>query len=79
MRSFVDRVADLATRFPGGVLVGLFAATVVLGVFAAEQQFEADMQAFVPEGELQQLEHLTGLGLLGITLELLRRRVTPPP
>ena len=56
MNGFVDRVATLATRFPAAVLVGLFVVTVVLGNFAGQQEFDADMQAFTPDGELQQLE-----------------------
>jgi predicted RND superfamily exporter protein len=53
---FVERVARLATRFPAAILVTLFTFTVVLGFFAAQQEFDADMTAFTPEGELQQLE-----------------------
>ena len=56
MSAFVDRVAGLATRSPAAVLVALFAITVVLGNFASEQRFDADMSAFTPDGELQQLE-----------------------
>jgi predicted RND superfamily exporter protein len=56
VNGFVDRVAGLATRFPAAVLLGLFVVTLVLGNFAREQQFDADMGAFVPDGELQELE-----------------------
>ncbi len=56
MNAFVDRVGGLVTRFPAAVLVVLFAITVVLGTFATEQRFEADMSAFAPEGELRELE-----------------------
>jgi predicted RND superfamily exporter protein len=53
---FVDRVGALVTRFPAPVLVVLFVMTVVLGSFATEQRFEADMSGFTPEGELQELD-----------------------
>jgi uncharacterized membrane protein YdfJ with MMPL/SSD domain len=53
---FVDRVGALVTRFPAAVLFVLFVLTVVLGSFATEQRFEADMSSFTPDGELQELD-----------------------
>lgn len=56
MNALVRGTAALVTRFPAAVLVGLLAMTVALGVLASQQRFEADMTAFVPQGELRELE-----------------------
>jgi predicted RND superfamily exporter protein len=53
---FVSRVGALVTRAPAAVLIVLLVITVVLGAFASEQEFDADMAGFAPEGELQDLD-----------------------
>jgi uncharacterized protein len=45
-------MANAVERRPGRVLLGLVAATLVLGGFASQQSTDTDLTAFAPEGEL---------------------------
>jgi predicted RND superfamily exporter protein len=56
VNAFVSRLGALVTRAPAAVLAVMLLVTVVLGSFAAQQEFDADMAGFAPEGELQALD-----------------------
>ncbi len=52
MHHVLSRVAAVVERFPATALVVLLATTVVLGLFASEQEADTDMTAFTPESDL---------------------------